>query len=47
MVALALVGASGMAAACSRPLTALAPASAAAVPKNPLREYMTVSVMRQ
>src|SRR5215831_10384260 len=36
MTALYMVGASGIAAACTRPLTALAPTTAA-VPRNPLR----------
>src|SRR5690349_4395924 len=40
MTALSMLGASGMAAACTRPLTAPAPASTAAVPRKPLRDNM-------
>src|ERR671913_118025 len=40
MVAASMVAASGMAAACTRPLTAVAPASTAAEPNKFLREIM-------
>src|SRR5712671_6719994 len=43
MVLVAVVGASGMLAAWMRPLTALAPASTAAVPRSPRREIMWLS----
>jgi hypothetical protein len=44
MVVVLVVGASGMLAACTRPLTALALASTAAVPRKPLREIMLFSL---
>jgi hypothetical protein len=44
MVLVVVVGASGMLAAWTRPLTALAPASTAAVPRKPLREIMVLSL---
>src|SRR5262245_1466377 len=40
MTAARMLGASGMAAACARPLTTEAPASTAAEPMNPLRDIM-------
>src|SRR5687768_5632975 len=40
MVAASMVGASGIAAACTRPLTAVAPASTAAEPNKFLREII-------
>jgi hypothetical protein len=43
MVVVRVVGASGTLAACTRPLTAVALASTAAVPRNPLREIMCFS----
>src|SRR5262249_7681494 len=42
MVVVVVLGASGMLAACMRPLTAVALASTAAVPKKPLREIMGI-----
>src|SRR5215471_6062651 len=44
MVVVLVLGASGMLAACTRPLTALAVASTAAVPRKPLREIMGSSL---
>src|SRR5262249_59559283 len=44
MVVGLVLGASGMLAACTRPLTAVALASPAAVPRKPLREIMIVSL---
>jgi hypothetical protein len=38
-----VLGASGMLAACTRPLIAVALVSTAAVPRKPLREIMTFS----
>src|SRR6516165_12485676 len=47
MVLVLVLGASGMPAACARPLTAVALASTAAVPRKPLREIMgTLLVQR-
>src|SRR5262245_61321802 len=44
MVVVLVLAASGMLAACTRPLTAAALASTAAVPRKPLREIMIVSL---
>jgi hypothetical protein len=41
VAACSFAGASGIAAACARPLTVLA-ATSAAVPRNPLREYIVL-----
>src|SRR6516225_7288416 len=43
MVVVLVLGASGMPAACTRPLTAVALANTAAVPRKPLREIMVFS----
>ena len=45
MVVVLVLGASGMLAACTRPLTAVALASTAAVPRKPLREIMVFSLL--
>jgi hypothetical protein len=45
MVVDLVLGASGMLAASTRPLTALAPASTAAEPRKPLREIMSFSCL--
>src|SRR5262245_41560228 len=42
MVVVLVLGASGMLTACTRPLTAVALASTAAVPRKPLREIISV-----
>src|SRR5262249_14747698 len=44
MVAVLVLDASGRLAACTRPLTAVALASTAALPRKPLREIMIVSL---
>jgi hypothetical protein len=44
MVLVVVVGASGMLAAWTRPLTALALASTAAVPRKPLRDIIVLSL---
>ena len=44
MLLVLVLGASGMFAACTRPLTAVALASTAAVPRKPLREILIVSL---
>src|SRR5262245_4593642 len=46
MVLVVVVGASGMLAACTRPLTALALASTAAEPRKPLRDNMLLSFFK-
>src|SRR5262249_39000123 len=47
MVVVLVLGASGMLAACTRPLTAVALASTAAVPRKPLREIMGILVVQR
>src|SRR5205823_9470402 len=47
MVVVLVLGASGTLAACTRPLTAVALASTAAVPRKPLREIMGILLVQR